>query len=125
MKNLVRIGLLTAMLSVSTYAYAENSVAPVKMAGMNCPMAGEMTTMKTDMTTMMKDMEGIMEGMNDPAMKKHMQEMHDKMKIMMGHMDKMHGSMEQMMDKKTDGAVKSDADPAVTPEEHKAHHPEQ
>lgn len=136
MKNLMKIGLLAAMLSMPVYAYAQNNTMPQKEAMMQCPMAEDMTSLQKDMGGMMGDMDSMMGSMSDPAMKERMQAMHDHMAAMMAHMQKMHGMMgsgmmDEMMNKgmmgqgsKIDGKGASDVPAAATSEDHEAHHPD-
>lgn len=136
MKNLMKIGLLAAMLSMPVYAYAQDNTMPQKMGAMNCPMTGDMASMQKDMGGMINEMDGMMQSMSDPAMKERMQAMRGNMAAMMAHMQKMHdmmgsGMMDEMMNKgmmgqnsKTDGKGASDVPAAATSEDHEAHHPD-
>ncbi|MBI3441919.1 MAG: hypothetical protein HY052_09025 [Proteobacteria bacterium] len=101
---------------------------------MPCPMMEKMGGMQKGMGDMMGDMQDMMKMTSDPAMKERMQKMHEKMEAMMHQMSgmpKMCGKncpmMEKMGMEKT-GEEKVNNAPAapaaVTPEDHKAHHPE-
>ena len=125
MKNFLKTVSVIALLTMSVPVFAEQaSPAPAADKGgmMMCPMMGKMDKMHKDMGDMMKDMHKMMDDMSDPAMKERMKVMHDKMTAMMEEMKKNH---ESMMMAKPEAAVDDKASaPAVSPEDHKAHHPD-
>jgi len=77
MKNLIKTGLFTVMLTLPVYAYAQETAMPQKDMTVMCPMAGDMAALQKDMGRMMGEMGGMMDMMSDPAMKERMQAMHD------------------------------------------------
>ena len=129
MNKLIKIGLLSALLTLPVQAYAQTKVeAPQAASAMNCPMMSDMGSMQKDMGAMMKSMDDMMKNMADPAMKEKMQKMHDGMAGIMTRMQKM-GSMD-MKDMMKGGMVMNSGGNmgnAVAPaaaENHNAHHPE-
>ena len=118
---------------------AEKSAGQPPMGGdmpaggmmMHCPMMDKMGDMQKGMGDMMGDMDGMIKMTSDPAMKEHMQKMHEKMEAMMQQMSgmpKMCGKNCPMKEKmgmgKMDGGTTNNAPAAVSPEDHAAHHPD-
>jgi hypothetical protein len=113
--------MLTALsLPASVHADEPTAVSPTalqKSMEMQCPAMGNMGAMQKDMGSMMGDMDSMMQMMSDPAMRKHMQEMHVKMGSMMKQMSDMQKGMGGMMMQggKIDDKSTNDAPAAVSP----------
>lgn len=92
MKRLLGMGAASAILIMSTQAFAQTNAAPKPQDGMNCPMA-DTTMMKTNLSSMMSDLSEMMNQTKDPSMKARMSKLHDQMSAMMTMMQKMGGGM--------------------------------
>ena len=126
MNNLLKLSLISAIVSLPSYASAQSNAAPSNQ----CVTLTDTSAMQKNMGTMMSGMDDMMHGTQDPAMKAHMQNMHDQMAAMMANMKNMNGSLmhsgmmrgAMMQDKGKSGSTPSAA-PGVTPADHAAHHP--
>ena len=120
MKNLLKLCLLSAVLLLPNFAYAQTDAAPKSTTSMNCPMAGNMSGMRQNMGAMMTDMGTMMKNTTDPSMKARMQKMHDQMGTMMTQMQQMGGGM--MGGNMMQGGQNAPAKPPATPDNHASHH---
>ena len=131
--RITQVAAIVMTLSLPVSAHANEPAAasqPMQQKAvdkMSCPMMGDMGAMQKNIGSMMGDMDSMMKMMSDPAMKERMQKMHENMAVMMQQMTDMHKGMGGMMmqGRKMDSKAINDAPAAaVTPEDHKAHHPD-
>ena len=133
MTTFIKAFAIITLLTISIPAYADQAATPAATpdkpaAGgmMMCPMMGGMGQMQKNMSSMMQDMEKMQKDMKDTAMKERMQKMRDRMGSMMTDMKTMDGmGMMGGASPKSDGTQAPAPAPAgMSPQEHKAHHPE-